>query len=126
MKHNISIILNVFGVNTKRKGLSATKQWHGLETNLRVDLGVTLGVMILHVLKVASVFESRVIPVQFSQPLVNSRVTASDISDVAFKVLDVNSIEADDGWVKTDIGLCQPIAEEIWTAFGKALLNLIQ
>ena len=39
------------------------------------------------------------------------RVATPDVSEVTFEVLYVDCIESDDGRVKTNIGLSQPVAE---------------
>ena len=65
---------------------------------------MTLGVMPFDVLKLGRFSKGRHVPVQVPQPLMQGRVAASDVADVAFEVLNVNRVEADNGRVKTDVG----------------------
>jgi hypothetical protein len=59
--------------------------------------------------------------------LVEVRVAAADIANVALEVLHVNGIEADDCCEQTDVLLCQAIAEVEWTAgLGEVFFRTIQ
>jgi hypothetical protein len=73
-----------------------------------IDLSMTLRVMVLDVLKLGRVFEGWVIPVQMSEPLVEMRVAGANVAYVAFEVLDVDGVEADQGCVEADVcfGYC--------------------
>lgn len=52
--------------------------------------------------------------------LVEMRVSASDIAEIAFEVLYVDWVEADDGCVETHISLCQAVTKVEWPAgFGE-------
>ncbi len=64
---------------------------------------MTFRVMLLDVLKLGRLSESRHIPIQVPQPFVQRRVSTSDIPDIAFEMLNINGIEADDGCVKAHI-----------------------
>jgi uncharacterized protein YqfA (UPF0365 family) len=50
----------------------------------------------LDMLKLCSVLERRVVPVQVAHPAVQSRVTGSNVADVTLEVLHVDGIETDD------------------------------
>lgn len=63
----------------------------------RIDLCVTLGVMVLDVQEVCRVLEGCIIPVQIPHPLVDCRISGTNIADVALEVLDVDRIETDNG-----------------------------
>jgi hypothetical protein len=69
-----------------------------------VDLRMTLGIMLLDMLKLRRILERRPVPVQVTQPLVQVWVSGANIADVALEVLDVDGIEADYGGEETDIG----------------------
>jgi len=57
------------------------------------------GVMVLDVQEVGRVLEGAVVPVQVSEPGVDARVPAAHVADVALEVLDVDGVEADQGYV---------------------------
>ena len=59
--------------------------------------------MILDMLKLGGRTERRQIPVEISHPVMKSRVPAPNIPNVAFEVLDIDSIEPDDGREETDV-----------------------
>ena len=72
---------------------------------IRVDLLVAFGVMLLDVLELGRLWsERRHIPVELPEPLVHMRIPGSDVADVAFEVLDVHGVEADDRGEEPDIG----------------------
>jgi len=71
---------------------------------MRINLPMTLGIMLLDMLKLRRVPKCRHVPIQVPQPLVQIGVPAADIADVAFEMLDVDWVEADDGGVESDVG----------------------
>lgn len=90
--------------------------WTSWRNRVRVDLVVTLCVMILDVRELCSTAERWVVPVAVAHPsaltleskprqgrgkssslLVKVGIPAADVAEVAFKVLDVHGIKADDG-----------------------------
>ncbi len=79
---------------------------------------MALGIMILDMLKLRCLPKSRYIPIQFPQPIMQLRVSASDVSDVALEVLNVDRIEADDGGVEADVGFGDGGAEVIGRGVG--------
>lgn len=74
---------------------------------------MTLGIVLLDVLELGRLAESGDIPVKMPQPFVQRRVSGSDITDVAFEVLDVDGVKADNGGVETDVCLRDGFAEVI-------------
>ena len=72
---------------------------------------MALGVVFLDVLKLRRLPKSRHVPIQLSQPFMESRIPGSDIPDVTFEMLHIHWIEADDGRVQTHIRLCDSIAK---------------
>lgn len=74
---------------------------------------MTLGVMLLDVFKLGRVLESREIPIQMPKPFVQRRIAGSDVADVAFEMLHVDGVEADDGGVETDVGLAEVLAKVV-------------
>ena len=59
--------------------------------------------MALDMLELRCLAERRLVPVQLAQPLVQGRIPAADIPDVAFEVLYVHHVEAHDRRVEPDI-----------------------
>jgi len=58
---------------------------------------------------------------------VKVRVSAANIADVALEVLHIDGVEADDCCEKTDILLCEAVAEVVRTAgLGEVLFRTIQ
>ena len=68
-----------------------------------INLLVTLCVMIFDMLKLRRVFESRNVPVQLPQPLMQRRIARSDITNVALEMLHIDGVEANDGSVKANV-----------------------
>lgn len=66
---------------------------------------MTLGVMILDVLKLSRVFECRHVPVQVAHPLVEVRISGANITNVALEMLHIHRIEANNRGVQTNISL---------------------
>ena len=99
-----------------------------------VDLLVALGVVLLDVRKFGRAAEGFVVPVQVSDPsmmsvslpalkfrrgidiLVQVRVSAPNVADIALEVLDVDCVEANDRCVQSHIRLSQTIAEVVWAS----------
>lgn len=75
------------------------------ETYERINLLVTLCVVIFDMLKLRSVLERRYVPVQLPQPLMHRRITRSDITDVALEMLHVDRVEANNGGVEANVCL---------------------
>jgi hypothetical protein len=59
--------------------------------------------------------KSRVLPVTVPHPRVQVRVAAANVSQIAFEVLDVDCVEADDGRVQAHICLSHVFAVVVWT-----------
>ena len=64
-----------------------------------------LCVVLLDMLKLCGVLESRTVPVQVAQPFVQRWVARSDVSDIAFEMLHVDWIEPDDRGKESHIRL---------------------
>lgn len=76
---------------------------------------MTLRIMFLYMLKLRRILESRYIPIQMPQPLMQIRVPRANVADISSEVLDVNGVETDDCGVEADIcfGDCGR-GEEVW------------
>lgn len=72
----------------------------------RINLLVTLRIVFLDVLKYRRPPKSRFVPIQLPQPLMQRRITRSDVTDVAFEMLDVDGVETDDGGIEADTSRC--------------------
>lgn len=55
-------------------------------------------------LELSGAAKSGHVPIQMAEPGVDGRVAGADVADVAFEVLDVDGVEADDGGVEADVG----------------------
>ena len=64
---------------------------------------MTLCVVILDVFKLRRLLERRYIPVQLPQPLMQRRITRSDIADVALEMLHIDGVEANDGSIEANV-----------------------
>lgn len=73
---------------------------------MRINLPMTLRVMLLDMFKLRRLPKRRYIPIQMPQPLVQRRVSRSYVADIAFEVLDVDGVEADYGRVEADVCFC--------------------
>lgn len=88
---------------------------------------MALGVVVLDVFKVGSVFERIVIPIQVSEPFVDVGVAISDHSNVALEVLYIDWVKTNNGWVETDVNLSQGSTEDVWaTRFLQQCFNLVK
>jgi hypothetical protein len=65
---------------------------------------MTLGIMLLDMLELGRLAKGRMVPVQVAHPPVEIWVTRANVTDVAFEMLDVYRIEADDCGVEADVG----------------------
>ncbi len=70
---------------------------------MRINLLMTLSIVFLDMFELRRLPKSGHIPVQMPQPLVQRRKPGSDVTDVAFEMLDVDGVEADDGRVEADV-----------------------
>ena len=68
---------------------------------------MALGVVFLDVLKVRRLTELWHVPVEVAEPGMQSWVAASDVANVALEMLHVDRVEADDGRVQPEVGVCQ-------------------
>lgn len=81
-----------------------------------VDLRMRLCIMFLDMLKLCRFAKRGNIPIQMPQPLVDSRVTRSNIAEIRLEVLHIHSIEARDSRVESDIGLGDGVAVHVLSA----------
>ena len=65
---------------------------------------MALRVMPLDMFKLRRLPETWLIPIQIPHPLVNRRIPAPDVPDVALEVLDIHGIEADDRRIEAHVG----------------------
>ena len=65
---------------------------------------MTLRIMFLNMFELRRFPKRRHIPIQMPQPFMQRWVSGADVADVAFEMLDVDGVEADDGRVETDVG----------------------
>ena len=95
-------------------------------TYMRVDLPVTLGVMLLYVFKLRRLSKSWDIPIKVPQPLMYCRIAASYVADVAFEMLYIYWVEADNGRVESNVSLGDRRPKIIWFGMlGEMFLNMV-
>lgn len=82
---------------------------------MRVNLRMTPCIMPLDVIKLRRILECRVVPVQIPHPLVQARVAAANVANVALEVLHVHRVEARQRHVQPDVRLGEGLAEEVGT-----------
>ena len=83
--------------------------------------------MLFDVFKLGRCSKRRHVPIQVPQPLMQGRVAASDITDVAFEVLNVNRVEANNGRIETDVGFGDVFSKVIGIGiFCQVGLSLVQ
>ena len=80
---------------------------------MRIYLLMTLRIMLLNMLKLCRLAKCRHSPVQIPQPLVQRRVAAPDITDIAFEMLDVHGVEPDNRGVQANISLGDILTEVV-------------
>lgn len=78
-----------------------------------VDLGVAPRVMPLDVIKLRRLLKRGMVPVQVAHPLVQARVAAADVANVALEVLHVHRVEARQRHVQPHVSLGDVLAEEV-------------
>ena len=88
---------------------------------------MTLGVVLLDMLKLRGLAKGRHLPIQLPEPVMKGRIAASDVADVALEVLDVDRIEADNGRVEPDVGFGNVLAKVVWVGvLGEVGFCLVQ
>ena len=84
-------------------------------------------IMFLDMLKLRRLSKSGNVPIQLPQPLVDSRISRTDVANVAFEMLDVDGVEADDCRVESYIGFGDVRAEIIGRGvFGEVGFDAVE
>lgn len=86
---------------------------------------MTACIMPLDMLKLRRAAERLLAPIQAPHPAVQRRVPRSDVPHVAFEMLHVDGVEADDGRVEPDVGFGDVRAEVVWARRGGGLLGQV-
>ena len=73
-------------------------------------------------LELSSTLECVMIPIKITQPLMNSRISRPDVTDVRLEMLNIDGIEADDCRIKSHIALCDLLAPIEWSLRGRQVL----
>ena len=82
--------------------LSAQQENEG-ESYEGVNLLVTLGVVVFDMFKLSRLVECRHVPVKFSHPLMQRRITRPDITNITLEMLHIDRVEANDGSVEANV-----------------------
>ena len=69
--------------------------------------------MLLDMFELRRIFKCWIVPIQIPDPLVNIRVARPYVPDIAFKVLNIDGIEADDCREESDICFGDVVAEVV-------------
>lgn len=84
-------------------------------------------VVILDMLKLRCLLEGRYVPVQLPQPLMQRRITRSDITNVAFKMLHIDGVEANDGSIEANVCFGDVSTKIIWSSvISKVSLDAVK
>ena len=83
------------------------------KTYMRINLPMALRIVFLNMFKLGCLPKRRHIPIQMAQPFMQCGVSGADVADVAFEMLHVHGVEADDGCVETDVGFGDVGAEVV-------------
>ena len=97
------------------------RQRSNRRNRMRVDLRVASSIVILNVRKLRRVLERGDIPIEIPDPAMDCGISASDVADVAFEVLDIYGVEANNGGVKTYVGFCDGRSEVVWGALSSEM-----
>lgn len=114
---------NALGRNLSEQLILVTEK---LITYIRVDLPVTLGVMFLYVFKLRRLSKSWDIPIKMPQPLMYCWITASYVADVAFEMLHIDWVEANNGGIESNVSLGDRRPEIVWFGMlGEMFLDVV-
>ena len=91
-------------------------------TDVRVNVLVALGIMLLDMFKLRSLPKRWHIPVQVSQPSMQRWISGAYIADIAFEMLHVNRIEADDSCIEANISFSDVLAKVVRVCMGGQML----
>lgn len=88
---------------------------------------VAFRIMLFDMLKLRRVLECRYVPVQIPQPFMQSRITRSDITDVALEMLHIDGVEANDGGVEANVCFGDIGTEIVGSSvFGKVSFGAVE
>jgi hypothetical protein len=88
---------------------------------------MALGIMFLDMLKLRRLLESRNVPIQVPHPLMQRWIPGPNVSDVAFEMLDVYGIEANNGGVEAYVRFGDVLAEVVGCGmFGEVLFSAVE
>lgn len=95
---------------------------------IRVNLRMAPRIMPLDVVKLRRLLERRMVPVQVAHPLVQTRVAAADVANVALEVLHIHRVEARQRHVQADVRLGDVLAQEVGAVGlrGEVLLSAVE
>ena len=83
---------------------------------------MALSVVLLDMFELRSLPKRWHIPVQVSQPFVQRWIARAYIADVAFEMLHINRIEADDSRIEADLSFSDVLAEVVRACMGSQML----
>lgn len=86
---------------------------------------MALRVVLLDMLKLRGLLKRGEVPVQVSQPPVNCWIPRSDIANVGLEMLNVDSVEADDGRVESNVSLGDVITKVEFRIGGQPLCKML-
>ena len=83
------------------------------DTYVRVYLLMALRIMILDMLKLGGLSESRNTPIKMPHPIMQSRISGAYVTDIALEMLYINWVKANDGGVEAYVSLGDVLAKVV-------------
>jgi len=88
---------------------------------------MTFCIMVFDMFELRRVLERRYVPIQVPQPLMQRRITRSDIADIALEMLHIHGVEANDGSVETNVCLGDAGTKIVGSSvFGKVSFGAVE
>ncbi len=131
LPHPAWVCLVVVPQEWSRIGWFACDSWCSASWSRSVQISIVSTtyplVVLTYVFELSGALKCVMIPIQSSQPLMNSWISRPNITNVRLKVLNIDWVEPDNGRVKSNIALGDVFAPIVWPLRGwKVLLNFVQ
>ncbi len=92
-----------------------------------IYLLMTFCIMVFDMFELRRVLERRYVPVQVPQPLMQRRITRSDITEIALEMLHIHGVEANDGSVEANVCLGDAGTKIVGSSvFGKVSFGAVE
>lgn len=87
--------------------------WPNRRDSFRIDIIMTLRIVLLDVPEIRRVLILVVVPVQILEPVVQYRILPADHAEVAFEMLHVDRVEADQSCICPDVNFSHLLSEDV-------------